>query len=143
MLNPSSIKAAAILSLASASLVILSGCSAFRAANHSGVHPAELSKCETAPCITALDGVELVLIEELDQGNLAYSWRVPSPYGNTGRAAGHFTASVLTLGLWEFAGGAIEDKKLDKTGFYGARAIVLDREDKRIVSIEFSGLVEN
>jgi hypothetical protein len=99
------------------SMLLLTSCSVFMAANKQGVSLEELSTCHTRECLLS-KGATSVSSEKNKNGVLTSEvFQARKPTGSATRAVMHGVLDVSTFGIWEAVGTPIEGT-LDKKEMY-------------------------
>ena len=97
--------------------VILSGCSVNHASRKSGVELSSVDRCETIPCIMALDESELLEVKQLDGDVARYRFRFQRRQGSSVRAMTYGLLAIGTVGVSEAFTTPIEGAIQDNTVF--------------------------
>ena len=93
---------------AALSLLLLSSCSVYMAANKQGTKVETIAACKTRVCLLANSAVSLQANKNKAGQLTSETFKVQRPTGSIARAAMHGALDVGTLGLWEAAGTPIE-----------------------------------
>jgi hypothetical protein len=120
-----------------AGIVLLSGCSVYKAASNDGVSVSDVSSCKTKGCFLS-HGMEIVQTGDASDGEYIEIYRAVARKSgvNYVRAAGHGALDVVTLGIWEVAGTPIEGAISNNRGYITVKTIYPSSVSEEFVGIE-------
>lgn len=118
--------------LLSLSILLLTGCSVYMAADKSGTDIASVQKCNTRIQFVNL-GAQILSSERMQDGTLVEIYRVKAEKGSAIRSVMHGLLDLSTGFLWELAGTPIEaalnqDKFMTVKVTYDAKDTVISAE---------------
>jgi hypothetical protein len=118
-------------------VIVLSGCSVYKAASNEGVSVSDVSKCKKKGCFLSL-GMDIIDNHKNENGSYTETYRAVARKGggNYIRAAGHGVLDVATLGLWEVAGTPVEGALSNNRGFITVMATYAHKEAPEIDHME-------
>ena len=90
-----------------ASLLLLAGCSVYKASDLQGATVEDLTKCTNKDCYLGL-GAQVLESKVNTDGTSDVIYKVKRKNGNAGRALVYGVADLFTLGLWEIVGTPLE-----------------------------------
>lgn len=90
-----------------ASILLLAGCSVYKASDLQGATVEDLTKCTQKDCFLGL-GAQVLESRQNSDGTNDVVYKVKRKNGNAGRALAYGVADLLTLGLWEIVGTPLE-----------------------------------
>ena len=117
------------------SVLFLTSCSVFMAANKSGVSLEQLSACKIRECLLS-NGATPISSKKNKSGTLVEEiYKAKKPTGSAARAAMHGVLDVATLGIWEVAGTPIEGT-MNKDEVYILKVLYKDNgEDIKAIQL--------
>ena len=123
------------------SVLLLSSCAVYKAAQNDGVAPSDIRSCATKMCFLA-HGMSRVESHKEKNGHYVEIYTAVARKSglNYVRAAGHGVLDVATLGLWEVAGTPVEGAISNNRGRVTAKATYRDQGGTQLISLEIYGV---
>jgi hypothetical protein len=90
-----------------ASILLLTGCSVYKASDLQGATVEDPTKCTNKDCFLGL-GAQALENKTNADGTTDVVYKVKRKNGNAGRAIMYGVADLFTLGLWEIVGTPLE-----------------------------------
>lgn len=115
-----------IIPLFTISLMAFPSCSVVMASSKSGINLESVQGVSSRTQLIAL-GVEIVISERNEKGELVETYKIEKERGSVARAFMHGLLDLGTCFFWELAGTPIESA-LDEKKFYSVKVTYDDRE---------------
>ncbi|MBP6917814.1 MAG: hypothetical protein KBB94_02735 [Legionellaceae bacterium] len=118
-------------------LLILSGCSVYRAAQNDGIAVSDIKHCDTKICFVS-HGMKAIDHHMEKNGHYVEIYRAVARKSgfNYVRSAGHAALDVATIGLWEIAATPIEGALSNNRGYIIAKVTYANKDCNKILSVE-------